>query len=167
MPGKTLLQNLIRTWALLGGALLLLIVLGTAVNTAGFTANAVARLWGGSVAGLPGYEDAVQMLIGVAALAMFPYAQLHRSHAAVDVFMQHAPGWANRAMDRFTGVLLAGVALWLAVMLIQGTLQVRADRVETPVLGWQVWVFMPTAVISCVLWALAALMSARGCEGRD
>lgn len=156
MPSRALLIRLIKAWALFGGALLLFIVVLTAVNAVGFTADVIARLWGGNVSGLPGYEDAVQMIVGVAALAMFPYAQLCRAHAAVDVVMQYAPVWANRAVAVASGFVLCAVLVWMAWMLAQGTLQVRADRVETTVLGWPVWVFMPFAVISCLLWAAAA-----------
>ncbi len=155
---RNLLIRLIHGWALLGGALLLLIVVVTAINAAGFTANAVARTWGGNVSGLPGYEDAVQMLVGVAAFMMFPHAQLYRAHAAVDVVMQHAPAWANRSVAILSGIVLAVLLVWMAWMLAQGTLQVRADRVETTVLGWPVWIFMPFAVISCLLWAVAAIL---------
>lgn len=158
MASRNLFIHLITWWALIGGALLLLIVVVTAINAAGFTANAVARSWGGNVSGLPGYEDAVQMLVGVAALMMFPYAQLHRAHAAVDVVMQYAPAWANRGVAILSSTVLAMLLVWMAWMLAQGTLQVRADRIETTVLGWQVWVFMPFAVISCLLWATAAVL---------
>jgi TRAP-type C4-dicarboxylate transport system permease small subunit len=151
-------SGIVSAWALLGGALLLMIVVATAINAAGFTANAVARSWGGSVPGLPGYEDGVTMLIGVAALAMFPYCQLHRGHAAVDIFMQKAPDWANRAVEVLSACLMAAVAMTMAFMLIQGTLEVRGDNVETAVLGWPVWIFMPPAVVSCVLWSMAAIV---------
>ncbi|WP_227270700.1 TRAP transporter small permease [Roseobacter weihaiensis] len=159
MPFKALLIKLIEGWALIGGALLLLIVTITAINAAGFTGNAIARLWGGTVSGLPGYEDAVQMLVGVAALTMFPYAQLHKAHAAVDVFMQYAPDWANRAVAVISGLVLAALVAWMAYMLILGTIEVRSDNVETTVLGWPVWIFMPFAVVSCLLWAAAAVLN--------
>lgn len=153
-----ILKRLIGLWALFGGALLLLIVLATAINAAGFTANAIARSWGGYVSGLPGYEDAVTMLVGVAGLAMFPYCQLHGGHAAVDVFMQKAPAFANRMVRIISGLLVIAVALTMAVMLVYGTLEVRSDNVETAVLGWPVWIFMPFAVVSCILWALAGFL---------
>ncbi|MEO1701661.1 MAG: TRAP transporter small permease [Pseudomonadota bacterium] len=159
-----ILRRLIGLWALFGGALLLLIVLATAINAAGFTANAIARNWGGYVPGLPGYEDAVTMLVGVAGLAMFPYCQLHGGHAAVDVFMQKAPAFANRIVTIISGLLVIAVALTMAVMLVYGTLDVRSDNVETAVLGWPVWMFMPFAVVSCVLWALAGLLETFGSE---
>lgn len=159
MPLKTILIKLIHGWALTGGALLLLIVALTAINAAGFSANALARVWGGTVSGLPGYEDAVQMFVGVAALAMFPYAQLTRAHAAVDVFMHYAPDRANRAVNVVSGLVLAALALWMAYMLVIGTLEVRSDNIETTVLGWPVWIFMPCAVVSCLLWSGAAVLN--------
>lgn len=159
MSIKPILTSLINGWALIGGALLLLIVGVTAINSAGFTANAIARTWGGSVAGLPGYEDAVQMIVGVAALAMFPYAQLHKAHAAVDVFMQHAPDWANNLVSILSSITLAVIMIWMSYMLVIGALEVRSDNVETTVLGWPVWIFMMFSVVSCLLWAIAALMT--------
>jgi TRAP-type C4-dicarboxylate transport system permease small subunit len=158
MSFRTIVIRLINGWALFGGVLLLLIVVVTAINAAGFTGNAIARMWGSNVSGLPGYEDAVQMLVGVAALAMFPYAQLHKAHASVEVFMQHAPDWANRAVSILSGLVLASITLWMGYMLIQGTIEVRSDNVETTVLGWPVWIFMPFAVWSCLLWAAAAIL---------
>ncbi len=158
MALRHFLIRLIHGWALLGGVLLLLIVAITAVNAAGFTANMVARSWGGYVSGLPGYEDAVQILVGVAAFMMFPYAQLYRAHASVDVVMQFAPAWANRVVGVVSGLVLAALLIWMAWMLAQGTLQMRGDRVETTVLGWPIWIFMPAAVVSCVLWAVATVI---------
>ena len=153
---SAILSRVISLWALFGGALLLLIVLATAVNAVGFTANTIARTWGGNVPGLPGYEDAVTMLVGVAGLAMFPYCQLHGGHAAVDIFMQKASAFANRVVSVLSGLLVIAVALTMAVMLVYGTLETRSDNTETAVLGWPVWIFMPLAVVSCILWALAA-----------
>ncbi|MEL6169193.1 MAG: TRAP transporter small permease subunit [Pseudomonadota bacterium] len=165
MSFKATFARVIDAWALFGGALILIIVGATAINAAGFTANTLARLWGGSVPGLPGYEDAVTLLVGVAALAMFPYCQLHGGHAAVDVFMQKAPAWANRAITGVSAVAMAALAMTMAVMLVHGTLQTRADNVETAVLGWPVWAFMWTAVVSCLLWAGAALMPLVATDG--
>ena len=54
MSLRAILVKVIDGWALLGGALLLIIVAVTAINAAGFSANVIARLWGGTVPGLPG-----------------------------------------------------------------------------------------------------------------
>lgn len=164
---SAVLTRVISLWALFGGALLLLIVIATAINAVGFTANAIARSWGGYVPGLPGYEEAVTMLVGVAGLAMFPYCQLHGGHAAVDVFMQKAPRFANRLVSIVSGLLVVVIALALAVMLVFGTIETRSDNTETAVLAWPVWIFMPFAVVSCVLWALAGFLETFGSEGES
>ena len=142
--------------------MLLLIVAMTAVNAAGFTANAIARLWDGNFPGLPGYEDAVTLLIGVAALSMFPYCQLHSGHAAVDIFTQRAPAAFNRAVFLLSSVVTIGVALFFAYMLVQGVLQLKGDNVETAVLGWPVWGFAASGIISCALWAIATGLQVMG-----
>ena len=72
--------------------------------------------------------------------------------------MQHAPDWTNRLVAIVSGLILAGITLWMSYMLCIGTLEVRSDNVETTVLGWPVWIFMPFAVVSCVLWAIATLI---------
>ena len=156
------LERVSRAWALFGGCVLLAIVGLTAVNAAGFTADAVAGLWGRDVSGLPGYEDAVTLFICVAALAMFPYCQLVGGHASVDVFLSRAPAWTNRMVGVISALAIAALALWLAWMLTLGTMETRSDATETAVLGWPVWVFMPSAVVSCILWALAALLTVTG-----
>lgn len=162
MAHPRLTHRIITAWALLGGMMLLVVVAATALNTAGFTANFIARFWGGYVSGVPGYEDAVTLLIGVAALSMFPYCQLHGGHAAVDIVMNRAPRWANRAVETLSCALVIILALAMAVMLTRGMVEARSDGVETAVLGWPVWVFMGPAVVSCALWALAAFDQLRG-----
>ncbi|MBY8974900.1 TRAP transporter small permease [Rhodobacteraceae bacterium NNCM2] len=156
-----LLRRAIAIWAIMGGILLIVVVLLTMVNVAGFTANSVARLFGGNVSGLPGYEDAVTVLIGVAGLSMFPYCQLTGGHAAVDVLMKSAPRWAQRGMHQGSTLLVAAIALAMAVMLVNGLAEARADGRLTPVLGWPVWIFMIPAAFSCVLWSIAALLTVR------
>ena len=159
MLTKKPLERLITLWALLGGFLLLLIVLITAINAAGFSLNTVAKLFGRNFPGLPGYEDAVTLFVGIAALAMFPYCQLHSGHAVVDVFMQKAPSWLNKFIRNLSALLTILLACFFAYMLLQGVDQLRNDNVETTVLGWPVWPFAASAVISCLLWALATGLS--------
>lgn len=156
---KSVLSHIIKFWALLGGALLLIIVIATAINAAGFGANMMARLWGGSVSGLPGYEDAVTLLVGVAGLAMFPYCQLHKGHAVVEILMEKAPAWANSGVNLISSLLTIILAVCLSYMLVLGTIEARGDNTETAVLGWPIWLFMSTSVLSCGLWALAALLN--------
>lgn len=151
-----MLRRVIEVWAVLGGLLLIVVVLITMVNVAGFSANAAARLFGATVPGLPGYEDAVTLLIGVAGLCMFPYCQLTGGHAAVDILMKMAPEKIQRGMHLGSTVLVAAIALALAVMMVYGLQEARSDRTVTAVLDWPVWVFMIPGAISCALWSVAA-----------
>ena len=141
-----------------------MIVVITAINATGFTLNAFARLWDGSFPALPGYEDAVTLLVGVAALAMFPYCQLQAGHAVVDVFMQSAPQWLNKSIALLSNILTILTALFFSYMLIHGVIQMHSDSIETTVLGWPVWPFAATAIFSCVLWAIASLLQIFGAE---
>ncbi|MEM6902357.1 MAG: TRAP transporter small permease, partial [Pseudomonadota bacterium] len=152
------LDRLIAGWALAGGLTLLVIVLITAVNAGGFIADRVAGLAGGSVSGLPGYEDAVTVLVGMAVLALFPYCQRQGGHITVDSFSRLLPRWWRRVIDPFAAILTSAVALALGIMMVFGLFELRADGALTPVLGWPVWPFLIPAVLSCLLWAIAALM---------
>jgi hypothetical protein len=57
-----------RTLAMIGGVLLAAVMLITVVNVAGFILNTTTRPLGFTVSGLPGYEDAVSLFVGIAAL---------------------------------------------------------------------------------------------------
>ena len=77
---RALLGRIAVWWALLGGVLLFAIVFVTVTNVGGFALDRVARLFGGTVYGLPGYEDFVRLAISAAALMLLPYCQLVRGH---------------------------------------------------------------------------------------
>lgn len=62
------LRRLAEWFALAGGLILLLIVAVTTTNTSAFILDRMAGLLGSNVAGLPGYEDFVQLAISGAAL---------------------------------------------------------------------------------------------------
>ncbi|MBV6633278.1 MAG: TRAP transporter small permease subunit [Alphaproteobacteria bacterium] len=145
---------------------LLLIVLITAVNAGGFIADRIAGLFGGSVPGLPGYEDAVTMLVGVAVLALFPYCQRHGGHITVDSFAGFLPAWWPRLMAPLAAIATSVVALGLAGMMVLGLGELRADGALTPVLGWVIWPFLIPGIFSCLLWAIAALMPPADEEGQ-
>ena len=155
-----IIHSAARGLALAGGAALGLVVLITVINAAGFVLNAAARPFGATVPGLPGYEDAVSLLVGVAVLFMLPYCQLARGHVSVDLF---TAGLSRRGLARLvraTDALMALTACFFAAMLARGMLAYRADGVRSPVLDWPVWPFMAPGVAALALWALAALLLA-------
>lgn len=152
---------MIELWAILGGIVLMGAVSVTLINVAGFTANVLARPFGGYISGLSGFEDMVTLWVGVVALSFMPYCQLKRGHISVDIFMKSAPGNLQNAMHVISNILMAAIAVFLGVMLYFGMNEARSDGTVTAVLGWDVWVFMAPGIISCGLWAIAAIMTMR------
>ena len=150
------LAPICAAWALVGGALLLLIMAVTSLNAAAFTADRIAALSGGNVSGLPGYEDFVRLAVSCAALMMFPYCQLKRGHLAVDVFTRNAPAKMGRALDRLWFALTVALALFLLVFMARGLLETRADNVMSPILGWPEWPFYGPGIVSLARWAVVA-----------
>ncbi len=153
---RRLLEKAAAGWALLGGVILIAIVLVTVTNVGAFTLDRVARIAGGTVSGLPGYEDFVRLAISCAALMLFPYCQLRRGHVAVDLFARLTPLAVRKALDRIALVGIAALALFLAWWMVHGMLETRSDGALSRVLGWPEWPFYVPGVISLVLWAAVA-----------
>jgi TRAP-type C4-dicarboxylate transport system permease small subunit len=152
----SLLGKLAAWWAILGGVVLLAIVLVTATNVGAFGLDKLARLFGGTVSGLPGYEDFVRLAISGAALMLFPYCQLKRGHVAVDFFVNMTPWSVRRALDAISLVAMAAMALFLAYWMVLGLLETRADGALSRVLGWPEWPFYLPGIASLLLWAAIA-----------
>ena len=140
--------------AVLGGVVLFIIVAVTTTNTGAFILD---RMLPADIAGLPGYEDFVQLAISGAALMFFPYCQMQRGHVAVDLFMNRFPRGVQRAADRLWLIVTAVIALFLAYWMVEGLSQARADNAITTVLGWSVWPFYIPGILSLLLWAAVAL----------
>ncbi|MEM6974150.1 MAG: TRAP transporter small permease [Pseudomonadota bacterium] len=162
-----LLRSLCRWCALLGGALFGVVVLVTVVNVGGFMLNAAARPFDRTVPGLPGYEDAVSMLVGLSALLMLPWCQLQRGHVSVDLFTSLLSARARRLMTQVTDAIMGFLAAFLTVMMARGMLGYRADGVRTPVLEWPIWPFMAPGVLALALWAAVAFALAIAPEAAD
>lgn len=156
-----LVRRLALFWAIAGGVVLLAIVLVTTANAGAFAADRVARAWGGSVAGLPGYEDFVRLTIGCAALMFFPWAQAQRGHVSVDLFVGYLPDGLRRVLERVWLLVIIALAVFLAWWMIFGMLQARADALVTGVLGWPDWPFYLPGIASLVLWAAVAAIQIR------
>lgn len=154
------LGRIAAIWAVLGGVVLVAIVGVTMTNVGAFALDRLARASGGSVGGLPGYEDFVQLAVSCAALAFFPWCQHRRGHVAVDLFAERLPAAVRGALDRLWPALIAVVAGFLAATMFLGMLESRADGTLTPVLGWPEWPFYAPGVASLALWGLVALAQA-------
>ena len=153
---RSLIARIAAGWALLGGLILIAIVLVTVANAGAFALDRVARFFGASLSGLPGYEDFVRLAISAAALMLLPYCQLKRGHIAVDLFMTRAPKRLQRLLDVIATASMAGLAAFLAYWMVLGLLETRADGALSRVLGWPEWPFYLPGVVSLLLWALVA-----------
>jgi TRAP-type C4-dicarboxylate transport system permease small subunit len=149
-------RRLAEWWAVAGGVVLLAIVIVTTANAGAFALDRLARLGGGTVAGLPGYEDFVRLAISGAALMFFPYAQAERGHVAVDIFVGWLPAELRWLLDRLWLAATVAIALFLAWWMWFGMARARADALVTGVLGWPDWPFYLPGIASLVLWAAVA-----------
>ena len=154
------LERIATWWALLGGLILLAIVLVTATNAGAFALDRIARLFGGTVTALPGYEDFVRLAISCAGLMLFPYCQHRRGHVAVDLFVGFAPLSVQTVLEKVAQIGTAGLALFLAYWMALGMLETRADGVLSRVLGWPEWPFYLPGILSLLLWAAVAAVQA-------
>lgn len=159
-----IIERMAHVWAILGGIGLLSIVAVTAVNVGAFGLDRLARVIGGSVGALPGYEDYVRLAVGSAVPMLLPYCQARRGHLAVDLFLQRAPAAFRRGMDRLSLVLMAALALFLAYWMVLGMLETRDDGALSRVLGWEEWPFYITGILSLLLWALVAISQLFGAD---
>ncbi len=150
---ENLIGNLTKAWALAGGVMIGLIMIVTSINVIGFGLDRVARLYGESVSGLPGYEDFVRLGISCAALMFLPYCQFRRGHLAVDLFASALPQSIQGFLDRMWLVMTILVALFLAYWMVFGMLETVQDNALSPVLGWSQWPFYIPGIISLILWA--------------
>jgi TRAP-type C4-dicarboxylate transport system permease small subunit len=157
---KAFVEKSATVWALLGGVVLLAIVIVTTVNVGAFAIDKLARMAGGTVSGLPGYEDFVRLAIGAAALMFFPYCQLRRGHIAVDIFANATPKAMQNALERLWTLLILLLACFLAYWMVLGMLETRADGALSRVLGWSVWPFYIPGILSLILWAAVAAIQA-------
>ena len=155
-----LVQRLATWWALAAGAVLLLVVLVTTVNVTAFSLDKIARLFGAGVAGLPGYEDFVELAAGAAGLMLMPYCQLRRGHVAVDLFTALTSRVVQKILDAASLAAVVALTLFLAYWMIAGLEETRADGALSPVLGWPMWPFYLPGIVSLLLWAAVAALQA-------
>ncbi len=132
----------------------------TVTNAGAFLADRIARAFGGTVAGLPGYEDFVRLAVSSAALMLIPYCQQRRGHIAVDLLVTRMPKRVRRLLDRMSLAAMAAAALFLAYWMVYGMIETRADHALSRVLGWPEWPFYLPGIVSLLLWAAIAAVQA-------
>ena len=154
---SNLIGRISALWAVAGGLLLIAIMVVTSTNVTGFVLDRIARMFGGTVPGLSGYEDFVRLTIACAALMFLPYCQHRRGHVAVDLFVKVLPPTLRRWLDRLWLAATVLLALFLVYWMLLGMLETRSDNIVTPILGWPEWPSYAPGIVSLILWALVAL----------
>ncbi|MEM9430487.1 MAG: TRAP transporter small permease [Pseudomonadota bacterium] len=136
-------------WALLGGALLLLLV---ALNVASVLGGVLWRPF-------PGDFELTEMGVAVAAFSFLPFAQLTGQNVTADIFTSRAGPRMVALMSTLAAVvatLFAGLLLWRMSL---GLLDQRTYGTTTTILQLPIWWAFAPILISLVLLAIASLVS--------
>ncbi len=148
---RNLMLRIGRLMAMLGGLVLVGLVVITCVSVLGRIGNTLGHnAWLESAAAplaalfrhlgpVRGDFELVEAGVAFAIFAFFPWCQLKRGHATVDLFTQFLPQTGQRFLAMLWEVLLALVIAALTWRLIVGTLD-KADNGETTfLLQFPVW----------------------------
>ena len=146
-----LLDVLARTFAFLGGAVLV-----------GITLMSVTSIAGRALLGkpVPGDFELVQVASAVAIAAFLPYCQLRRGNIIVDFFTTRASLRVQGWLDALGAVMFSAVMALLAWRTTLGFMTVKASNEVTMIVGFPVWIGYAAIVPSLVLATLVGLHTA-------
>ena len=143
-------RALIRLWALVGGAIILVLVMITA-------ASALSNIFFRKP--FMGEYELAKHFVGIAIFTFMPYCQLTAANVTVDIFTEGMGARAKAAM----GLLSAVLALVFSLVLLRQMSIGFGDYIrypeETPTLHIPLWTAFPPILFSIVLWIIAALIT--------
>lgn len=145
-----LLRSLIRTWALLGGLVLIAIVVMTG-------ASAIQHL----ILGHPfsGDYEVTRHFVAIAAFAFLPLCQLENANVTVDIFTEGMSARAKAAMHLLASVIAAILAVILLWRMWIGMWDYIKYPEYTQVLAIPIWTAYPAILASLVLLLVAAIIT--------
>ena len=146
-----LLDVLARTFAFIGGAVLV-----------GITLMSVTSIAGRALLGkpVPGDFELVQVGSAVAIAAFLPYCQLRRGNIIVDFFTARTSARVQGRLDALGALLFSAVMALLAWRTTLGFMTVKASHEVTMIVGFPVWIGYAAIVPSLVLATLVGLHTA-------
>ena len=148
-------------FALAGGALLVAVVLLSAVSAAG---NILLNK------PVPGEFEIVEIAVAMAVFAFLPYCQLTGANVTADIFTSRLGPRALAALAALSSLVAAAFAALLLWRMSLGMLDYRADGEITHILGFPVWLAFPPMLLSLALLLLsgiaAVLESLSGAGGK-
>lgn len=140
--------RLVTFWALLGGALLLVIVL---INVASVVGAVVLKPF-------PGDFELTEMGVAVAVFAFLPYCQLTDSNVTADIFTANAPRPVLAVLRALASLIAFGFAGILVWRMYLGMLDQKAYNYTTTILQVPIWwAFVPILASLALLIAAAAV----------
>jgi TRAP-type C4-dicarboxylate transport system permease small subunit len=146
-----LLHSAIRYWALVGGVILLALVAITA-------ASAISNL----VAGKPftGEYELAKHLVAIAIFTFLPYCQLAGANVTVDIFTEGMGIRARSAMAFISSLIACAFAILVLRQMALGFRDYWRYAEVTPTLHLPLWTAFPPILVSLLLLAVAALLTA-------
>jgi len=162
---------LARFMAVIGGAVLTLLVLLTCVSVAGRVMNtALHGEWAQSL--MPGLADRliamgvgpitgdfelVEAGVAFAIFAFIPLCQIGGGHASVDIFTSKMSRSTNRALQLVIDWIFAAVLILIAWQLFQGMLEKMRYNETTFMLQFPVWWSYAASLLAATVSALVGL----------
>jgi TRAP-type C4-dicarboxylate transport system permease small subunit len=146
------LEKLIRVYALLGGAVLVAMALGTVVS---ITGRALIRIGLGPI---PGDFELIEMGTAIAVFSFLPICHLGRGHVTVDIMTDVMPCWLANIFTILGKALVLVMAAVMARQLWFGMMDKMRYGETTMLLGVPVWYGYLFSVIGAGLFLLAAVV---------
>lgn len=165
---------LARLMAIIGGAVLTVLILLTCVSIAGRLLNGMFH--GDLLTGLApefsrwmidigvgpvnGDYELVESGVAFAIFAFIPLCQITAGHASVDVFANMFPARLNRILRAVIEVVFAGVLVLIAVQLFQGMLSKLHNGETSFLLEYPVWWAYAASLVGAIVAAIVGVYMA-------
>jgi TRAP-type C4-dicarboxylate transport system permease small subunit len=159
-----------RFFALLGGALLTLLIVQTCLSIAGRSINTIlhndfmqsampevaSALLATGVGSINGAFELVEAGMAFVIFAFLPLCQLNGAHASVDIFTDQLPRNFNMVLRVVIEIVFAIVIVIIAWKLFQGMLSKQRSGQTTLILQFPVWWPYALSLIAAVASAIIA-----------
>jgi TRAP-type C4-dicarboxylate transport system permease small subunit len=146
------IKQVIKTWALVGGVLLVCVVLINAVSI-------LADIFFNKP--FPGDFELTEMGVGIAAFCFLPYCQLTGANVSADIFTARISPIAQRCLELIGHIVVVLFALLLLWRMSVGLQDYIEYEEITGVLSIPIWYGFIPALISLLLLFLAGIISVR------
>ena len=150
---KRIAYGLANGTAMLGGAMLVLIIVMTVFSVIGRALSPIG------LGPIPGDFELTEMSIAFTIFCFLPLCQLVAGHATVDVFTSGLGAGANRVLLAVWEILLTAAVIFIAWRLYEGFLGKVKNNEITMLLQFPVWWAYGAALIPAFIGVLVGLWS--------